>query len=474
MLAHAVPHGLPRANAMKRNLRLRQKLSQICVFGGLAITTIMMNGCDAIYWNESESLAKVQRKGEITVLTTENPLIYSQSKKGEASGIDHDLLQNFADHYNLKIKFVALADEQAVYRALSKGEGDVAAARLRTPENREGFLTGPAYEETYLSLYCQKKIHINNIKDLAGKTLALLKKDNREDFAGRLQLLSKETSIQLIEDQKPQDLLKDLNDRKYDCAVAENAVGDYYVRFHSRLEKISNLTDSYSLSWLVSPQNQDLLLLMQSWYQQASREDEIMRIIDRYKSPLAQLDSRDISKFFRSIQETLPMYRQAFKEAASEHNLPWQLVASVAYQESHWDPEARSTTGVRGLMQLTTDTADHMDIEDRTDPLQSIWGGSKYLRYLLDKMPTFINSKDRLALALAAYNVGYAHLRDAQKLAEQMGRNPYSWHHMKEVLPLLADPGYAEKLEYGFARGYETVEFVERVKSFYNLMNSAG
>ncbi|QDK39133.1 membrane-bound lytic murein transglycosylase MltF [Bdellovibrio sp. NC01] len=474
MLAQAARRGLPRANSMAMNLRFRQKLGQIFVFGSLAITTIVMNGCDAIYWHENESLANVKSKGEITVLTTESPLIYSHSKKGEASGIDHDLLENFAEHYNLKIKFVVLPDEKAVYRALSKGEGDIAAARLRTPENRIGFLTGPAYEETYLSLYCQKKSGVGTIKDLAGKTVALLKKDNYEGFAYRLKQLSPEVIVQEQETTQAADLLKDLNNRKYDCAIAENASGDFYVRFHTRLEKVSDLTDSYSLSWLLAPQNQDLLMLMQSWFQQASREDEVMRIIDRYKSPLSQLDTKDISKFFRSIQETLPNYKQAFKEAASEHGLPWQLVASVAYQESHWDPEARSFTGVRGLMQLTTDTADHMDIEDRTDPLQSIWGGSKYLRYLMDKMPTFLNSKDRLSLALAAYNVGYAHLRDAQKLAEQMGRNPYSWHHMKEILPLLADPSYAEKLEYGFARGYETVEFVERVKSFYNLMNSAG
>jgi membrane-bound lytic murein transglycosylase F len=269
-------------------------------------------------------------------------------------------------------------------------------------------------------------------------------------------------------------LFQDLNNRKYDCVVAENAVGDYYARFYTLLENVSNLTAPYSLSWLIAPHNQDLLRLLQVWYQQASREDEIMRIIDRYKSQLVQLDSLDISEFFRNIDKVLPTYQEAFKTAARKNGLPWQLIASVAYQESHWDPEARSRTGVRGLMQLTMDTANHMDIEDRTDPLQSIRGGSRYLRYLLNKMPKSINFKDRLSLALAAYNIGYAHLRDAQKLAEEMGRNPHSWHHIKEILPLLAKPDYAEKLEYGFARGYETVEFVERVRSFYNLMNSAG
>ena len=459
---------------MKRNLRFRQKLSQFGVVSSLAILTFFMNGCDAIYWNEKESLAKVQSRGEITVLTTQSPLIYSQSKKGETLGIDHDLLQNFADHYKLKVKFVVLKDENAILRALSKGEGDIAAARLRTPENREGYLAGPAYEETALSLYCQKKSQIENVKDLNGKKIGLLKKDNYEGFAQRLTQISPLAQIVLIDTTRTQDLLSNLSAKKFDCAVAENVSGDFYVRFHSSLEKITTLTDSYSLSWLLTPNSQDLLRLMQAWYQRASREDEVMRIMDRYKASITELDKNDISRFFHNIDELLPTYRQTFKQAAAEHNLPWQLVASVAYQESHWNPEARSFTGVRGLMQLTTDTADHVGIEDRTDPQQSIWGGSKYLRYLLNKMPQNLNTKDRMALALAAYNVGYAHLRDAQKLAEKMGRNPYSWHHMKEILPLLAEPEYAEKLEYGFARGYETVEFVERVKSFYSLMTIAG
>jgi membrane-bound lytic murein transglycosylase F len=77
-----------------------------------------------------------------------------------------------------------------------------------------------------------------------------------------------------------------------------------------------------------------------------------------------------------------------------------------------------------------------------------------------------------MALALAAYNVGSAHLQDAQRLAEKMGKNPNSWRQLRQVLPLLADPEYAGDLKYGPARGHETVEFVERVKSFYSLMNA--
>lgn len=456
---------------MRTFLRLRQKFGRTFLVGALGFTTIAMNGCDAMYWNKQESLSRVQQKGEIVVLTTKSPLIYSKPRSGDAFGIDHDLLENFAEYYNLKLRYEFLPDEDAVIRALGKGEGDIAAARLRTPEQNRAFLVGPAYEESHLSLFCRKKAQIQNIQDLSGQPIALLNKDNYRGFSQRLSQFSPEVQITVLHDTRTPELFNLLAQGKFACIVSENLAGEFYSRYHSAIEKVAPLTDAYSLSWQLNPNNYDLLALLQTWYQNAARRDEPMRILDRYKTYITQLDKRDINKFFRSIQTTLPLYKATFKKAAAEHELPWQLIASVAYQESHWNPDARSFTGVRGLMQLTTETALYVGIEDRTDPEQSIWGGSKYLRYLLNKTPNNLNSKDRLALALAAYNVGYAHLLDAQKLAERSGRNPYSWKHLKEVLPLLADPDYADELQYGPARGHEAVEFVERVKSFYNLMS---
>lgn len=454
-------------------LRLQQKVGKALLVSSLAFMTISMNACDAIYWNKEESRARVKAQGEIVVLTTQGPLVFSRSKNGETFGIDADLLNSFAASNQLKIRYVVLPDEDSILRALRKGEGDVAAARIRTPGGSSGFLVGPAYEESRLSLFCAKKYRIANIRDLTGKRIALLNKDNHRGLAQRISYFSPQAQILVVDNQRTQGLLADLSTKKYDCVIAEDLSGEFYLRFHSSLEKVVPISETYSMSWLLTPDNQDLLHLMQAWYQRASRNNEVMRILDRYRTYLSTLDSRDLSQFFRNVERILPTYKKAFREAAHQHRLPWQLIASVAYQESHWNPDAVSFTGVRGMMQLTAETAAHLGVEDRTDALQSIRGGSKYLRYLLNKMPKDLNSKDRLALALAAYNVGYAHLLDAQKLAESRGLNPYAWHHLKEVLPLLADPEYAENLEYGAARGHETVEFVERVKAFYNLMTAS-
>lgn len=473
MLAPAPRHQIPRAKTMSLNVRFRQKLTKAFLIGTLGFTTIAMNGCNAIYWNEQESLNNVQAKGEIVVLTTEDALIYSKSKRGETSGIDHDLIKNFGQSYNLRIRFVVLPDEDSVLRALSKGEGDIAAARLPTFPNSKGFLISPAYEDTYLSLYCHKKSQVQNIQDLESKTVSILKKDNAPGFSQRFSQLTPHIHVEEVENTNTKELFATVAHNRNSCVIAENFSGDFYNRYYPQIEKVTALTDSYSLSWLLTPDNQDILQLMQAWYQRASREDEIMGILDRYKAYFSELNKKDIVEFFRNIRTTLPLYKNEFKEAAKEHGLPWQLVASVAYQESHWDETAVSFTGVRGLMQLTEETAEHLGVEDRTDPTQSISGGAKYLRYLLDRTPAYLNHQDRLALALAAYNIGSAHLKDAQKLAEKLGRNPYSWHHLRKIIPLLANPEYAADLQYGSARGYETVEFVERVKSFYSLMKSA-
>lgn len=458
---------------MKRLLRFQQKLKHALLVGAVGFSTIGMNGCDAMYWDEQTSLKQVQSKTEVVVLTTQSPLIYSRSASGDLHGIDFDLLQNFAQHFGLNLKYKVFKDEDAVLQALSAGEGDLAASRFRTFQKVSGFLVGPGYEETYLALYCHQKTQVQNIKDLQNKQVLLLEKDNYQGLHQRLTQLAPGIKLNVRKDLKIFEALKAVQKMNFDCLISESLAGDYHSQQFSQIEKVTALTEPYSLSWLITPENSDLLRLIQSWYLQASRNDEITQVLIRYKNYSSKLDKQDLAKLTEKIKTTLPEFIDTFKKAAAAYRLPWQLVAAVAYQESHWNPDAQSYTGVQGLMQLTNETASFLGVEDRTDPEQSIWGGAKYLRYLIDQTPKHIHTKERLALALAAYNVGWAHLRDAQKLAENSERNPFAWHHLRHILPLLADPEYSANLEYGAARGHETVEFVERVKSFYTFLSAA-
>lgn len=447
---------------------MARRISHFFLVSGFALGAVFTNGCDSLYWGEGASRERVQKQGTLTVLTVQDPLIYSRDRAHDAYGIDHDLLEDFGSNTNLKLRYRFYKSEAEVLTALERGEGDIAAARLRPTEGGT-FLQGPAYEETHLRLFCRTKLQIANINDLKGLKVAMLAQNDVAGFSARLQMWAPQTEIVIL-NARTNEILKGVQDKNFDCAVAEDVAGRLASRYLPQIESVTDLGESYDLHWLLAPHNHDLKILMMSWFQQASRNDDIMRVMDRYQTYVEALDRSDLRKFRRNLFQTLPRFQQIFAAAAKKYDLPWQLIASVAYQESHWNPEAVSFTGVRGLMQLTADTAAHLGIEDRRDPEQSIHGGTKYLRYLLDKTPDFVNSKDRMALALAAYNIGYAHLRDAQKLAKKMGRNPYSWRHLRKILPLLEEPRYARQLEYGFARGQETVDFVERVKSFYAYM----
>jgi membrane-bound lytic murein transglycosylase F len=168
----------------------------------------------------------------------------------------------------------------------------------------------------------------------------------------------------------------------------------------------------------------------------------------------------------RDQEAVLPQYRASFEESARRAGLDWRLLAAVGYQESRWNPAAQSPTGVRGLMMLTQDTALDLGV-DREDAAQSILGAGRLLRDLYAQLPPRIHEPDRTAMALAAYNQGLGHLLDARDLADLRGGNPDRWDDVRQALPLLERQEWIATTKYGYARGSEAVDFVERVSGYY-------
>ena len=175
-------------------------------------------------------------------------------------------------------------------------------------------------------------------------------------------------------------------------------------------------------------------------------------------------------RFYHHIETRLPKYRQQFENVARAYEISWTLLAAQAYQESRWDRYAVSPTGVRGIMMLTRDTASSLGIQNREDPTNSIEGGARYFQSLEKRLPRHVGKADRTWIALAAYNVGMGHVKDAQRLARRMGKNPHSWNDLKTMLPLLAQKPYYETLQYGYARGWEPVRYVKRIRAYYALL----
>jgi membrane-bound lytic murein transglycosylase F len=159
-----------------------------------------------------------------------------------------------------------------------------------------------------------------------------------------------------------------------------------------------------------------------------------------------------------------------FEQAGAKWGVDWRLLAAIGYQESHWRSGAVSPTGVRGIMMLTEDTAAYLGIDDRVDPENSIFGGAQYYVRQTERVADTVDEPDRTWMALAAYNVGFNHLKDARMIVEWQSGDPDTWVDISKALPLLSQRKWYTKVPYGYARGWEPVLYVNNIRSYYNIL----
>ena len=194
------------------------------------------------------------------------------------------------------------------------------------------------------------------------------------------------------------------------------------------------------------------------------------RYTDRYFGHTEKFDYVGTRSFIRHYKGRLPRYRQMFEQAGEDSGVDWRLLAAIGYQESHWRSHAVSPTGVRGIMMLTRATADYLDIDDRMDPESSIFGGAEFYARQNERMPDNIDEPDRTWFALAAYNVGYYHIKDARQIVEWQGGDPTAWIDVSKALPLLAKEEWYSRVQHGYARGWEPVLYVNNIRNYYNIL----
>ncbi|MCH1416147.1 MAG: transglycosylase SLT domain-containing protein, partial [Gammaproteobacteria bacterium] len=173
--------------------------------------------------------------------------------------------------------------------------------------------------------------------------------------------------------------------------------------------------------------------------------------------------------FISDIVLKLPKFEHLFREASMKYNIDWKLLAALSYQESKWDNDAVSPTGVRGLMMLTKQTADMLEV-NRLIPSESIDGGAKYLVFLRNKYKKY-NNETQLNLMLASYNLGSGHVDDVISLLTKDNIDINNWNNLRKYLFKLNKKKFYKKMQYGYARGWEAVQYIENVKQYYDIIS---
>jgi len=268
-----------------------------------------------------------------------------------------------------------------------------------------------------------------------------------------------------------EDLLLAIADGEMDATLVDSNIFKINSQFYPGLKIGFTLADHQHQAWAFLPGDDDSLVQKsRSFFKLIGENGSLAAIQNRYKENGNELDRVGMFQFMKQIRNRLPPLVPVFQEVATAHGLDWRLLAAMGYQESHWDPDAASSTGVRGIMMLTQRTAKQLGVHDRLDPEQSIEGGARYFLRMRNRVPDRIPEPDRTWMALAAYNMGWGHLEDVRVLTQKQGGNPDRWLDVNERLPLLSQEKWYRQTRYGYARGYEARQYVENIRSYFDTL----
>ncbi len=416
-------------------------------------------------------LDRIREKGELVVVTRNAPTTYYEGRDGLA-GFEYDMVTAYAKHLGVTARFVIKDNLAEMLPLLERGEVDLAAAGLtRTDEREKRFLFSLPYMEVKQQVVCRRGgPRPKTIDDLAGVDLVVAAHSSYEELLRSLQQTHPDLRWRSDPERNSEELLEQVWLRKVACTVADDNIVKINRRYYPELVVRLDLSDPQPLAWMMPADARALAANVNGWLRRFKGSEAYIALTEKYYKYIPVFDYVDIRTFKRRIRSRLPKYRKLFEEAATIYGFDWTLIAAQSYQESHWNPRAKSPTGVRGIMMLTLTTAKEMGIKSRLDPEQSIMAGTRYLYRLRKRIPDTVPEPDLDWMTLAAYNVGMGHLLDARTLARRLGKNPDSWRDLREVLPLLSRKKYYKTLKHGYARGREPVIYVQRIRNYQDIL----
>lgn len=444
----------------------RFKLAAACAFVALAVPALVA------LREQPSSIEAVRQQGELVVAIRQGLSSHYQGPFGPA-GFEYELAQAFADDLGVRLRLVEVETADAGLRLLAERRVHLAVGQA-TREDDPDFAYSVPVQRTSQFVVCdgRRGPMPANVGALAERSLAIAAGNHHGPQLARLQQLAPGLHWTGIEGASEENLLGLVHAGRVGCAVIDSPEWALHRHLFPDLRVALELPQPTFLAWAFQATGDSALReFTNAWLARRDADGTLAALRAHYYDHLESLTQLDARRFHQAIRGRLPQYSAAFRREAERNGLDWRLVAAVAYQESHWHPDATSPTGVQGLMQLTLDTALSLGIDDRTDPLESIRGGARYLRQMINQLPAEIPEPDRTWMALAAYNAGLAHVLDARELARKRGLDPNSWADVRDTLPLLKQQEWYSQTRYGYARGAtQAIIYVRHVRRYYDLL----
>lgn len=456
-------------------------MKKIWIYLIIFVSVLLLWGIDMIFYEnkpffqtqikpQKSSYQHIKQGNILKVGIIPNSVSYFQIDK-KTAGLEYELVRNFANYLGVDTNIQLFSNQEELLKSLQRNEIDIGVANLlpNTVLPPLNYLLGPAYYSASWQFVYRKGNRIpKDLNDLCAKVL--ISKDSSLNYLLH-HLNSTYPNLHWeMTDKTEEALLIDVAEGKIPYTIANSVLIASTQNTYPHIAVGFDIADKSGVHWYLSPTLDTTLQSKLLAFMHIAMEQGITaRLEEKYITHLKSFDYVDNRTYINAIQHTLPKYQAWFEKY--QGNVNWQLLASISYQESHWDPLATSPTGVRGMMMLTKATAEYVGVKNRLDPEQSIRGGASYLHFLLQNIPTTVREEERIWYALVAYNMGLRHLFDALQLTKQLGDNPDNWLDVKKNLPLLSQSAYYKKLKHGYAQGVQAFQYVENIRRYLHIMN---
>lgn len=443
-----------------------QRFVRFCALAALFYLSSLLTTCS----RQMNIWEQIQTTGKLRVVTRDNPATFFEVDS-EEQGFEYDLIQAFANELGVEAE-IYTAPVNEILTDLKNGRAHLAAAGLTvTPARAHTVNFGPVYQTVEQVVVGRRIRGLPKTKlELPDFNIGVLAGSSHVDSLVNVKQSFPSLAWQEEDAADIMSLLRKVKSKQLDLTIVDSNEYAVMQRYFPELAQAFTISEPQELAWAVNKNSPRLLESVNNFFTDKENSGELDKLKEEHFGFVQAFDFVELVSFIEHSKTRLPEYEHLFKLAARTYDIDWRFLAAIAYQESHWRPDAVSPTGVKGMMMLTKRAAEDMGISNREDVGQSIAGGTRYFLRMHDKMPKRIQEPDRTWLALAGYNVGFLHLEDARILTQRAGKNPDLWRDVQEFLPLLEQKKYYSTVKRGKARGSEPVKYVNNIRDYYDLL----
>ena len=420
-------------------------------------------------------LDAIRKRGVLRVLTRNSGTTYFLWR-GQLMGFEYEMAQRYADELGTRLEMVVPPAHEDLIPWLQSGRGDVIAAGLSSSperETREGIVFTRPYNRVREVLVARaNETELRSPEDLDGRTVVVRASSSYWTTLEELgrELAKSGVRFELVaapEEIATENIIAGVGDGTYDLTVADSHIAEVELAWRDDVRIAFDLDHEVDLSWAVRPGNVQLRDSLNDFVRREYRGLFYNISVNKYFRDTGKMRRHSEHRTRGSGQ--ISPWDDMVHKWAGHYGFDWRLVVAQMYQESRFDPNARSFAGASGLLQVMPRTGKAHGFEDLDDPETGLQAGLAYLSWVRDRFAkSSVHPDQRMWFTLAAYNAGVGHVRDARRIAEKEGLDPDIWFgNVERAILLKEKPEVYKHTRFGYCRGSEPVKYVRGIHDRY-------